>query len=73
MTIAEAPSLRKVNEATFNFGKIMASQIERYIKYYENDSERNESDFDDDGLSIKTVQSLSSEPQCETSVQIGLP
>lgn len=25
MTIADAPSLRQTNEATFNFGKIMAS------------------------------------------------
>lgn len=32
----------------------MASPIERYIKYYENDSECTESDFDDDGLSIKS-------------------
>lgn len=55
MTIADAPSLRKTNEATFNFCKIMASPMERFIKYYKNDSEYTESDFDDDGISLKSA------------------
>lgn len=31
--------------------------MERFIKYYENDSECTESDFDDDGISLKSVLS----------------
>lgn len=47
MTIADASNLRETNEGTFNFGKIMASKISKFIKYYKNDSEYTESDFDD--------------------------
>jgi hypothetical protein len=47
MTISDTPSLRQTNEATFNFRKIISSKISRFIKYYKNDSEYNESDFDD--------------------------
>ena len=40
------------NEASFNFEKIVNSQLDRYIKYYQYDSETIESDFDEEGRSL---------------------
>lgn len=63
MQIADSPSLRKTNEATYNFMQLMNSPLERFIKYYTCNSEYTESDFDDDGRSYNSSGQVSADQQ----------
>jgi hypothetical protein len=57
LQIAGSENLPATNEATFNFERLMQSQLDRFIKYYNCNSEYTESDFDDNGCSCVSSQS----------------
>ena len=64
LKISDSANLRETNEHMNEYMRIMGCKIDRFIKYYDYDSENIESDFDEQGISYRSKHSENSFTVC---------